>query len=303
MSIKFYDDCGDTFYSYGHEFGLTQVIKADSYETAFEIAIDESPTIDIDEIPEAYNAFDMMAEWLQSNNPGEYLGGSKNWVHVCKFIKRWMPLWWQLKCKEWQDSNEWPELDEAYRMQSNCTGSGIVNVGHYEWMRKSTDGEIAQISDDDLAEYLEDYGNELLDGHKFAVLNSWNGSINSMTYALQSSGELRRGTINREDSQVEHVHSIFWGLEIELEKCVDIALKATNANYKNNCDDCLKCKEWIGTDDRDYCDDCGFDPAGNDYDELDELLKATKKATARINTFRDILEGTNDPNSEHYRIR
>jgi len=30
-----------------------------------------------------------------------------------------------------------PELIEGYEMQSNFSGTGIVNVGHYSWMHEA----------------------------------------------------------------------------------------------------------------------------------------------------------------------
>lgn len=307
MTAKFYNDNGSTFFAYGHEFGVSQIILCDSEQSAYDIAIDKSPTIEPDQVIEAYGFYLMQACRYNDqqakktapfyvvsdhDNHGELTSES---ILFCTgdrltiggaFDDKESAIEYAL---EYISENE-VYLIEGYQHQSNASGTGIVNVGHYEWLREATDSEIAEIGDKALADYLENYGNELIDEHKWVMLNGWNGSINSMTYALQSSGELRRGSINHDDSQLEHVHSIFWSLEIELEKCVKIALKAVNANYENKCDDCSECKEWIGTDGRSHCDECGFDPAGDDYDELEALLEATKKAVKRIDTFRDILE-------------
>jgi len=32
---------------------------------------------------------------------------------------------------------DYPELIEGYEMQDNCSGTGIVNVGHYSWMNEA----------------------------------------------------------------------------------------------------------------------------------------------------------------------
>jgi hypothetical protein len=34
------------------------------------------------------------------------------------------------------DSDDAPELIEGYEYQSNASGTGIVDVGHYAWMRE-----------------------------------------------------------------------------------------------------------------------------------------------------------------------
>lgn len=307
MTAKFYNDNGSTFYAYGHEFGVSQIILCDSEQSAYEIAIDESPTIEPADVIEAYGFYLMQAcryndheakktapfyvlsdhdehgekvseSVLFCNGDRRAIGGAFDDEQTAiEFALNYI-------------SENQIDLIEGYRYQSNASDTGIVSVSHHEWLREATDSEIAQIGDDELADYLEDWANELIDEHKWVMLNGWNGSINSMTYALQSSGELRRGSINSDDSQLEWVHSLFWGLECELDKCVKIALDAANANYENNCHECPQCKEWEGSDNRPHCDECPFDPAGDDYDELNELLEATKKAVERIDTFRDILE-------------
>lgn len=308
MSVKFYDDCGSIFYAYGNEFGLSQIILCDSEQSAYEIAIDESPTIEPADVIKAYGFYLMQAcryndhegkktaPFYVLSDHDEHGESTSESVLFCtgdrltiggSFDDEQSAIDYAMSYIAEHEI----DLIEGYQYQSNASDTGIVSVSYYEWLREATDSEIAQIGDDELADYLEDYGNELIDEHKWVTLNGWNGSISSMTYALQSSGELRRGSICRDDSPLEHVHTLWDGLVDELKECVAIALKAANANYENKCDDCPECKEWIGTDGRDHCDECGFDPAGDDYDKLNELLESSKKIVARIDVFRDILEG------------
>ena len=101
-TLDIYDDCYGPLWVYGHEFGPTMVIRASTFETAYEIAIDESLTIAQSEVPEAYG-FNTQAELDAVVEAGEY-----------------------------------PDLIEGYRYQSNSTGTGIVNVGHYEWFEELT---------------------------------------------------------------------------------------------------------------------------------------------------------------------
>ena len=102
FTLDIYDDCYGPLWVYGHEFGPTMVIRASTFETAYEIAIDESLTIAPSEVPEAYG-FDTQEELDTVVEAGEH-----------------------------------PDLLEGYQYQSNATGTGIVNVGHYEWIEELT---------------------------------------------------------------------------------------------------------------------------------------------------------------------
>jgi len=97
--VKVYDDAFGQWYLFGHEFGPVWLIRADSFQSAWEIAIDESPTIDVDDIHEAY---DMSKDEFEAKSHAER-----------------------------NEDGDWPDLVEGYEYQSNATGSGIVNVGHF----------------------------------------------------------------------------------------------------------------------------------------------------------------------------
>jgi hypothetical protein len=108
--LKTYDDSWGPLWVYGHEFGPMMIIRAKSFETAYEIAIDESPTIPVEEVPEAY---------------GFYGENAKAELDAAVTKAR-------------DGIGEYPELIEGYQYQSNCSGTGIVSVGHYEWLQELT---------------------------------------------------------------------------------------------------------------------------------------------------------------------
>jgi hypothetical protein len=84
-SIKVLDDGWGELFVYGQEFGPMFVVRARTFCDAYDMVIDELPTIDPSEVDEAFYGDD---------------------------------------------------LEEGYTFQSNATGTGIVNIGYYEWMRE-----------------------------------------------------------------------------------------------------------------------------------------------------------------------
>ena len=79
-----------------------------TFEGAWEIAIDESVAIDESDVPEAYGFYGENAA-LKLRQAGELAEAG---------------------------DGEYPELVEGYEMQSNSSGTGIVNVDHYAWLRE-----------------------------------------------------------------------------------------------------------------------------------------------------------------------
>ena len=142
-AIPFADDGSGNLYVYRNEYGVVSMARADSWESAYDAVIDERPTIELSDVPEAYGVFDMFEEWIIENNPhladSIKTGGSAARKHACEFIYRHMDIFWAIKCDEWQASETWPELLEGYRHQSNSSGTGIVSTGHYERLDKLTD--------------------------------------------------------------------------------------------------------------------------------------------------------------------
>jgi len=158
--MKFYDDGSfyDQFFDYGHEFGTMLVIRTDDESTAYDIAIDESTTIEPDEVPEAYGFYLMQAKSCFAPDNGEpwYICSDvenhgetvSETILKCRgdrqciggeFDSRGAAIDFALRYIRDHDIN----LIEGYRYQDNSTGTGIVNTGHYEWIRVANANEIA----------------------------------------------------------------------------------------------------------------------------------------------------------------
>jgi hypothetical protein len=106
--LAVYDDGDGPLWLFGHEYGASLLIRARSYETAWEIAVDEAKPIDEAEVPEAYG-FDGPNAALELRHAVERADAG---------------------------AGEYPELVEGYEHQANATGTGIVNLGHYTWLRE-----------------------------------------------------------------------------------------------------------------------------------------------------------------------
>lgn len=101
LTVLHASDCQDRVWIAGHEFGPTHIILASSFESAWDEWLDAQPTIDEEEVPEAFGFYgDDAHEALR---------------HA-----------------------ECPNLVEGYEHQPNATGTGIVDVGLYAWMREAT---------------------------------------------------------------------------------------------------------------------------------------------------------------------
>jgi hypothetical protein len=112
--LRYYDDCMGPLWVCGEEFGPSWIIRAQSYESAYEIWTDERPTIPQDEVHEAYG-FDSDADMLECDR----------------------------QCREgWR---EYPDLIEGYTYQSNFSGTGIVATGHCEWLHELTPERLRDI--------------------------------------------------------------------------------------------------------------------------------------------------------------
>ena len=154
--LSVYDDCGDNLYLYGQEFGPTLLIQADSESSAYGIAIDESKTIEPDDLVEAYGFYLMQAcHWNEKTSNARWYVLSDHEEHgdtvsaetlVCEGDRRSIGNY-ETKaqavsaCAAYVGENE-IDLVEGYQYQDNATDTGIVNVGHYEWLRCLTAAEM-----------------------------------------------------------------------------------------------------------------------------------------------------------------
>lgn len=131
VKVKYIEEnCGfdNSFYVFGFEHGPHTLVNAMNEFDARDAWIDELPPIDESEVHEAYNAFDKLLEHMQAL-------GHENDQRLRGFCNRWCKFFFDASTRIEGAFDEWP-LDEAYEHQSNSTDSGIVHVGHYEWMRE-----------------------------------------------------------------------------------------------------------------------------------------------------------------------
>lgn len=106
--VPVYDDGDGPVWLFGDDAGTRLVIRAASYQAAWEIAIDEATPIPEAEVPEAYGFYGAQAA-LRLRHARELADAGEQ---------------------------EHPELVEGYEYQSNATGTGIVNVSDYAWLRE-----------------------------------------------------------------------------------------------------------------------------------------------------------------------
>lgn len=137
-------DCS-RFYVAGHEFGPTHLIHVeayhgDGYQSAWEEWIDESPTIEEDELVEAYGLdgesfIDQAHAKARGDNPPY---GTPGWDEAMKKIRGHAKLLLKQAGDRAQEGlGEYPDLIEGYEHQSNSSGTGVVSVGHYAWMNEA----------------------------------------------------------------------------------------------------------------------------------------------------------------------
>lgn len=109
--IRIYDDGLGPVWLFGDETGVCMVIRALSFDKAWEIMLDESPAIEVDELPEAYGFYgdDAQAQLEEAE----------------KLLREGEIL-----------IDDFPDLVEGYAHQPNTTGTGIVSVSHNAWMRQ-----------------------------------------------------------------------------------------------------------------------------------------------------------------------
>lgn len=155
-SIPCYDDCGDKLFAYCNEHGIVRIIRADSWESAYSIAIDESPTIEPSEIIDAHGFYLMQAcKWnanqLDRLNVPFYIISDHD-EHgeltsaetlVCEGDRRTIGGPFETK----EGANEFAlgyigkheiNLIEGYQYQDNGSDTGIVATGHNEQLSEVT---------------------------------------------------------------------------------------------------------------------------------------------------------------------
>ncbi len=128
-SCNFYSIGQDDCFIAGHEFGYTHLILEDYLDSAWETFLDDSPTIDDSELPDAYGCFDKFVEHMEKL-------GHDNTQQLREFCSRYEIDFFGIKTDEMHTSGEYWELIEGYEYQPNYVGTGIVNVGHYTYIHE-----------------------------------------------------------------------------------------------------------------------------------------------------------------------
>lgn len=146
--LPIYDDGYGPLWIAGQEFGPTMLIRAQSFQDAWEIWIDESPTIPEEDLPEAYG----LRSQAEMDAISACVDGSstKNQRETVREIIERDECTWNGRTPETPDEvDEFPLLIEGYEYQSNATGTGIVDVGHYAWLREIEESDVLSITVED----------------------------------------------------------------------------------------------------------------------------------------------------------
>ena len=135
-AITFIDDyglsCGTNgeFFVIGHEFGASHLVHARGFESAWEAWLDEQETIPESELPEAYGLEDDFRREYQEKD------SAPQW-HEKEAYAAWRARFDAACVAELRREGAEHELIEGYEYQSNFTGTGIVDVGHYTWCNEA----------------------------------------------------------------------------------------------------------------------------------------------------------------------
>ena len=151
--LIFLDDSGlssrspDSFFACGYEHGATHLIHARSFEAAWEAWVDELPTIPASELIEAYGIVDDYRDEYEKIDPAPAWGpggaGSPEWnAWHARFAAACHVELQRRDAAAREGKNDYPELIEGYEMQSNCSGTGIVDMSYYAWMREVDPSDI-----------------------------------------------------------------------------------------------------------------------------------------------------------------
>jgi hypothetical protein len=124
--VEFIDEGwnGCPLFLLGHEFGPTHLIRASSFDDAWEAWVDSQNTVAEDDLWEAYGfdsedsykAFNLL--FGQDLKEQAWVIAKADGIEGCGVT---VP-------------NDYPLLAEGYEYQSNASGTGIVEVGHYAWV-------------------------------------------------------------------------------------------------------------------------------------------------------------------------
>lgn len=152
-ALHVYDDAQGTCYVYGEAYGPQGVIRAVSLESAWEIMIDESPTIPQEEVHAAYGYYILHDERatvgpfiLCHDDYGTPRNARPDWAPLHPVMARYTTGQAARDAALVHAEENEANLIEGYEYQSNFSGTGIVNVGQYAWI-EPLDAWNAQIDD------------------------------------------------------------------------------------------------------------------------------------------------------------
>ena len=129
QTLRVYDDYWGELHLYGDEHGPSMLIRTSGESSAYEIAIDESPTIDARDVHEAYGFY--------IHRDGSWRNPVGPWILHDEVTDKKYPLFSDERACEYAleiARADERDLQEGYQYQSNSSGTGIVCAGHHEWL-------------------------------------------------------------------------------------------------------------------------------------------------------------------------
>lgn len=124
-------------WAYGHEYGYSHLVHCQHEGDGYSAHIDESPTIDESEVHEAYDSHEKLSKYLISK-------GHEDNQELNLFCLRWAETFFRIATRDANYTGAWDNwnLSEGYEYQSNSSGTGIVNTGHYGHYRQVSWNEL-----------------------------------------------------------------------------------------------------------------------------------------------------------------
>jgi hypothetical protein len=126
VKVEFIDEGWDgcPLFVIGHEFGPTHLIRAQHLSSAYEAWVDEQPTVSVEDLWEAFG-----------------FNSEESYKEFCLLFDQGMKEEaWAIAQADGIEGegvsvpDDYPYVIEGYEQQSNSSGTGIVDVGHYVWV-------------------------------------------------------------------------------------------------------------------------------------------------------------------------
>lgn len=167
--IYFYDDGGEELYITGNEFGVTRLIYCKGECSAYEIDIDESETIEVSDLPDAYGILDCVEELPSfDRDPANGDGNTIQYLKNSAVAKTLLSLFHD---NQHFNKANWVEL---------LTNRTFVNKSEYRRELGLTEFHLSQPQVEELATYLSElpcHGWELVEGYEYQSNASGTGIV------------------------------------------------------------------------------------------------------------------------------